>query len=122
MKSAVGAGVAAGPVFYRRHSKDGLYYQQQQQRDKKAVIDTLSIEGQQIANKMGDNLNLTEDGEVIYKQQQDRQQIGSSLLNLMEWFLNKSTATERPLDSSLFEDMIKESGAIHIPKKWKNQI
>jgi hypothetical protein len=104
--------VEAQKVIYQRNKADGLYYET---NGKQEIIDALPEKEQKIiAEKLGDNLKLTEEGNIIYPNEQI---IGSPFVVLIDWFLSQKTAVERPLDHKLFQKLVKESN-INIPKKW----
>ncbi len=102
----------ATKIIYQRNQDDGLYYDI---IGKQEIIKTLPDKGQKIANALGDNLNVTNEGDIIY--QNGTLKIGSPLVILIEWYLSKNSARERPLDYKLFEKLIRES-KINIPKNW----
>ncbi len=98
----------ATETYFRKDPDDSLW---REIEDKKMVIDTLPPKGKKIAEQMGDKLKLTEDAEVVYE---NIPATGSPLLLLMNWYLNKKEAKEKPLDADLFEELIKQS----VPKRW----
>ncbi len=102
----------AKKIIYHRNPSDGLYYADEE--SKKEIIDSLSKEGQSIANAMGDKLKVTEEGNVIYP---ENSTVGSPLIILMEWYLTRKTAQERPLDHEIFQKLINKS-LIKLPKNW----
>lgn len=109
--------VEATKVFYQRNPADGLYYEKvepESSTSKKDIISALPEEGRIIAKKLGDQLQVTNEGNVIYEVEEV---VGSPLIELMEWFLSKKSANERPLDYKLFEKLITKSN-IKIPKSW----
>ncbi len=98
--------------FFQRNPIDGLYYATNE--NKKELISALPEKGQEIAQALGDDLQVDNDGNIVY---QKEQLVGSPLIVLMEWFLDKDMAKERPLDHKLFEKLLKNS-KINIPKRW----
>ncbi len=111
-KKVVAVPSEARKMIYHRNPSNGLYYADE--ASKKEIIKNLSKEGQTIANALGDNLNVTEEGNIIYA---ENSFVGSPLIILIEWYLNRKTAQERPLDYEFFQKLIHKS-EIKIPKNW----
>lgn len=95
---------------FHRDPVDGLW---RPVGDKARIIRTLpDPSARALAEKMGKNLKLTEDAEVIYPDATTTP--GSPLSLLMNWYLNRRTVKEKPLDAEEFVRLIERS----VPPRW----
>lgn len=98
--------------LYQINPIDNLWYEVGSEENKKEIISGLPDEkSKQIAKKLGDHLQLTEDGRVLYPEEPVP---GSPLIVLMDWYLRDRTS--KPLDADLFKKLVETH--LKLPKKW----